>query len=84
MTAKSTKANASGSVFYNVTANLNPSVASPLSMPETDALAMPMTDSLGISDALCFGGYDADALASASTASLADLNEKSGWQSLLA
>ena len=71
MTAKSTKANASGSVFYNVTANLNPSVASPLAMPETD--------SLGISDALSFGGYDADVLADASASALADLDDKTGW-----
>ena len=52
---------------------------------ESSSLAMPETsDALGISDALSFGGYDADALASASTASLADLNDKSAWQSLLA
>ena len=76
MTAKSTKANASGSVFYNVTANLNPSVA--------DALAMPETDSLGISDALSFGQYDTDALADVSASALADLDDKAGWQSLLA
>jgi len=76
MTAKNTKANASGSVFYNVTANLNPSVASPLSMPEAD--------SLGISDALSLGGYDVDVLADASASALADLDDKSGWQSLLA
>ena len=76
MTAKSTKANASGSVFYNVSANLNPSVA--------DALAMPETDTLGISDALSFGGYDTDALADASASSLAELDDKFAWQSLLA
>ena len=33
MAAKSTKANASGSVFYNVTATLDPSVSSALEMP---------------------------------------------------
>ena len=33
MAAKSTKANASGSVFYNVTATLDSSVASALDMP---------------------------------------------------
>ena len=76
MTAKNTKANASGSVFYNVTANLNPSVASPLSMPETD--------SLGISDALSFGQYDTDALADASASGLAEFDDKFAWQSLLA
>ena len=70
MTAKSTKANASGSVFYNVMATLDSSVSSALSMPETDTL--------GISDALSFGGYDADTLASASISSLADLDDKSG------
>jgi autotransporter passenger strand-loop-strand repeat protein len=41
MTAKSTKANSSGSVFYNVTAvaTLSGSESSALVMPETDALA---------------------------------------------
>ena len=42
MTAKNTKANEKGCVFYNVTTTLEPSVASPLAMPEaSDALAMP-------------------------------------------
>ena len=77
MTAKSTKANASGSVFYNVTANLNPSVADALAMPET-------SDSLAMTDSLSFGRYDVDALAGASASSLADLNDKSSLQSLLA
>ena len=71
MTAKSTKANASGSVFYNVTATLEPAVGAALSMPEPD--------SLGISDALSFGGYDTDALADASASALADLDDKTGW-----
>jgi len=83
MTAKSTKANASGSVFYNVTATLTPQNPSSLAMPETDSaassLAMPEADSLGISDALSFGGFNADVLADASASALADLDDKSGW-----
>ena len=71
MTAKNTKANDKGNVFYNVTATLDPSVSSALSMPETDTL--------GISDALSFGQYDTDALASASASSLAGLDDKSDW-----
>ena len=74
MTAKDTKPNDKGRVYYNVTANLNPSAASPLSMPETD--------SLGISDALSFGGYDADVLADASASALADLDDKIGWMNI--
>ena len=74
MTAKSTKANASGSVFYSVMATLDSSVSSALSMPETD--------SLGISDALSFGQYDADVLADASVSSLAELDDKSGWMNI--
>ena len=78
MTAKSTKTNSSGSVFYKVTANAT------LSAIDGSALSMPETDSLGISDALSFGQYDADALADASASALADLDDKSGWMSLLA
>ena len=67
MTAKNTKANDKGSVFYNVTAAMDPADADALAMPEPDALAMP-------EDALSFGRYDADALAGASAASLAELD----------
>ena len=86
MTAAKTTANAKGSVFYNVTATMTPQNASSLSMPETSsaasALAMPETDTLGISDTLSFSDCDTDALASASTASLAELNDKSAWQNI--
>ena len=59
MTAKSTKSNNTGSVFYNVTATLEPSLGDALAMPET-------SDSLGISDALSFSQYDTDVLACSS------------------
>ena len=59
MAAKSTKANDIGSVFYNVTANLDASIASALEMPETDSSA----DSLVMADSLSFGQYDTDILA---------------------
>ena len=78
MTAKSTKANDKGSVFYNVTSNavLSECVSSALAMPEMELAS---SDSLGISDALSFGGYDTDALADASASALADLDDKTGW-----
>ena len=76
MAAKSTKANDKGSVFYNVTAFFSDSPSSSLAMPEADSLAM--------TNSLSFGGYDADALASASASSLAGLDDKSAWQNLLA
>ena len=75
MTAKSTKANDKGSVFYSVMATLEPSVADALAMPETSG-------SLGISpDSLSFGQNDADALADASS-SLAELDDKAAWQNI--
>ena len=49
-----------------------------------DALYMPETDSLAIADSLSFGNYGADALVDASVSALAKLDDKSGWQSLLA
>ena len=76
MTAKNTKANEKGSVFYNVTATLAPSAA--------DALAMPESDKWGVSDALSFASPDALALPDAAAVSFAELNDASGWQSLLA
>ena len=45
---------------------------------------MPETDTLGISDALSFGSYDTDALADASASDLTELDDKTGWMSLLA
>ena len=74
MAATNTSTNAKGSVFYNVTATLEPSDAASLAMPETDSLA--------ISDSLSFSQFDADALADISSASLADLDDKSAWQNL--
>ena len=71
MTAKNTKANDKGSVFYNVTATLDPSASSSLAMPETD--------NLGISDALSFTSLNADVLADASASALTELDDKSGW-----
>jgi len=79
VTAKNTKANEKGGAFYNVTATFNASgsAASSLAMPE-------ISDSLAITDALGFASLDSDALASASASSLAELDDKTGWQSLLA
>jgi hypothetical protein len=74
MAATNTSTNAKGSVFYNVTATLEPSVASSLAMPEADTL--------GMTDSLSFGQFDADVLASASASSLAELDDKSAWQNL--
>ena len=86
MTAKNTKPNDKGLVYYNVTATLEP--------PDADALAMQESDKWGVSDALSFGGYDTDALsmpeadalnmADAAALSLAELKDASSWQSLLA
>ena len=75
---QSTGAKKGAEVFYNVTAMFLASETA------ADALSMPETDTLGISDALSFGQYDADALASASASALDELEDKSGWQSLLA
>ena len=81
MTAKNTKANDKGSVFYNVTANatLSGNVSSALAMPETELASF---DSLGISDALSFGQYDTDALANASSSALNGLDDKTGWTNI--
>ena len=75
MTASDTSTTSKGSVFYNVTASLAPSLGDALAMPET-------SDALAMTDSLSFGNYDADALASASTSSLADLDDKSGWMNI--
>ena len=79
MTAKSTKNNSTGSVFYNVTATLNPSAASSLAMPESDSLAM--------TDSLSFGQSAAsDVIAESAALGLLDdaanLDGKSTWQPL--
>ena len=72
------------SVYYNVRATLISSEvpAAALAMPAIDSLGI--SDSLSLTDALSFVQYDTDALADMSSASLADLNDKSTWQSLLA
>ena len=74
MTATNTSNNAKGSVFYNVTATLKPSVMASLSMPETD--------SFGMVESLSFGKFDADALADVSASSLAELDDKSGCMNI--
>ena len=74
MAATNTSTNAKGSVFYNVTATLEPSDMASLAMPETDPLAM--------TDALNFASLNTDALADISAASLAELDDKSAWQNL--
>ena len=71
--------------YYNVdVVSVSGQNSGPSSASVASALAMPETDSLGISDALSFGGYDANVLADASASSLAGLDDKSGWMSLLA
>ncbi len=56
-----------------------------LSAPDAAALDMPETsDSLALTDSLSFGQYDADVLADASASTLAELDDKNSWQSLLA
>ena len=75
MTAKNTKPNDKGNVFYNVTATLNHSVADALAMPET-------SDALAVTDALSFNRFDADAVADASMSALAELNGSSAWRNL--
>ena len=79
VTAKSTKANEKGSAFYNVTAMFSASGS------VSDSLAMPeLSDSLAITDSLNLGQFGANALADISAASLAELDGKSAWQSMLA
>ena len=74
---ESTNAKKGGAGWYNV------EVLS-FSGSAADALAMPETDGLAMTDSLSFGQSGTDALADVSAASLAGLDEKSGWQSLLA
>ena len=80
---QSTNAKKYGNASYHVTVGLmGGSSEAALTAPEEDslasALAVPETDTLGISDALGFGGYDADVLADASASTLADLDGKAG------
>ncbi len=70
MAAKSTKANDTGCVFYNVTAFFSASPSSSLAMPELSGSSLNLTDSLS------FASFDAD--------TLADLNDKADWRNLLA
>ena len=72
MTAKNTKANEKGSVFYNVTATLAPSAADALAMPDVSA-------AMNLPDDLCFARFGADELADVSAASFASRNDKSTW-----
>jgi len=72
MTAKNTKANDKGLVYYNVTATLEP--------PDADALAMPESDNWGVSDALSFASSGSDLLADAAAFDkLAELDDSSIW-----
>ena len=75
MTATNTSNNAKGSVFYNVAATFEPSDMASLAMPET-------SDSLAMTDSLSFGTFDTDVIASATSSSLAELDDKSVWQNL--
>ena len=78
VSVQSVGAKKGASVYYNVWATLTPIETAALSMPES-------SDSLGITDSLSLGQYtDADALADASASALAELDDKSAWQSLLA
>ena len=82
---ESTNSKKGGAAYYKVELNTTNCAGLPtavLAAHDADALAMPETDSLGISDALSFGGYDADALADVS--SFNDLNGQSDWLNLLA
>ena len=85
---ESPNAKKGGNADYRVSVIVGEEYKSALTMPETasdaSALAMPEEDSLGISDALSLAGYDTDALADASASALAELDDKSAWQSLLA
>ncbi len=87
VSVQSVGAKKGASVYYNVWATLTSFDESALTMPETasdaSALTMPETDNLGISDALSFGQYDADALADVSAFDkLASFNDASGWQTV--
>ena len=76
MTAKNTKPNDKGLVYYNVTATLELPDADALDMPETsDAFAMP--------DALSFASPESDVLADAAAFDkLAAIGDASAWQTV--
>ena len=74
---ESTNADKGGDAYYSVYVNSFNGASR-----EYDALTMPETDSRSIADSLSFGRYDADALADASAASLAELDGKAVWQNL--
>ena len=82
MTAKNTKPNDKGNVFYNVTATLVHSAADALVLPETAGMDAFAGSGLNTPDALSFGLSDADALADVSAAVLAEQDDKAGWRSV--
>ena len=71
----STNAKKGSAAYYNV------DVIS-ISDQTSAALSNSEASSLGISDALSFDGYDADVIANASASALADMDDKTGWQSI--
>ena len=90
---ESTNSKKGGAAYYKVelnTANCARLPTAVLAAHDADALAMPeasamdaLADSnLNLMDAMSFGQYDTDALADASAFSLADLDNKTRWQSL--
>ena len=74
---ESTNADKGGDAYYSVYVNSFNGASR-----EYDALTMPEADDPSIADSLSLGKYDADALADASAASLAELDGKSAWQNL--
>ena len=76
----STNAKKGSAAYYNLDVVSVSGQNPPLSSSEASSLSMPETsDALAISDALSFGGYDADVFADASASSLAELDDKSAW-----
>ena len=71
----STNAKKGSAAYYNV------DVIS-ISDQTSAALSPSEASSLGISDALSFDGYDADVLADAAATALANMDNKTGWQSI--
>ena len=71
----STNAKKGSAAYYNV------DVIS-ISDQTSAALSTSEASSLGISDALSFDGYDADVLADAAATALANMDNKTGWQSI--
>jgi len=86
---KSTNAKKGGAAYYNVSLNTADCSGLPdggivqetiMDAQVASSLAMSETDSLASTDALSFGGYDADLLASASA--LTNLDDKSAWRNI--